>query len=470
MKHIGFGAGSALLDLKSDFVRGLSYLVDNHPQKQGRKINSLEIFNPSVLLSEDKEDIFIYVLSQAHGAAISSQLKEMGFIEGRHFINIFDLLKNNEIPELYGKGSVIKLTAPKIIRHGRHSRLICEFDDHGETIELWFEVDNEYEQYLLHERSDAFLICLLWYAMRTGRDIECTAPVTEELLYNIETLLIPSLVKYSKPRLYETRIYCTAESEKLENAGGVGTGLSLGVDSFHAVMKLLDSKYRSMALTHLCIFNTPVAYTGAMGANVEDVRGKRFELAEKAAEEIGLPLVEINSNLSSAILMPHGDANTMINLASVFSLKKLWKTYHYASTFNISMFSVGRGNGFNDLFIAHCFSDSDIRIYIEGIEKTRPEKVADIAEFDLARKYLHVCGYKDTNCNVCSQCTRTMIEFEMAGKLDNFRDVFNADYYLQHRDEYYKRLFESYQSGDAHAKEAIGYLLGNLDKILPRWR
>lgn len=466
MKHIGFGAGSALLDLKSDFVRGLFYLVDNHPQKQGRKINDLEIRNPSVLLEEDKEKIFIWILSQAHGASISLQLKEMGFVEGRHFINIFDLLKNNEIPELYGKGSVMKLAAPKIIRHDGLSRLACEFDDNGETIELWFEVDNKYEQYLLYERSDAFLICLLWYAMRTGRDIECVAPVTEELLYNIETLLIPSLVKHSKLRLYPTKIHCVTESEKLESAGCVGTGLSLGVDSFHAVQKLLNSKYRSMALTHLCIFNTPVSYTAAMGVKVEDVRQKRFKLAEKAAEEIGLSLVKINSNLSSALLMPHGDANTMINLSPIVALKKMWKTYYYASTFNISMFSIGRGNGFNDLFMAHCFSDSDMRIYIEGIEKTRPEKVADIADFDIARKYLHVCGFADANCNLCSQCKRTMIEFEMAGKLDHFRDAFDVDYYLEHRVEYYKSLCESYRSGDAHAREVIEYMLENPDKIL----
>lgn len=465
MKHIGFGAGAALLDMKDDLVRGLSYLVDNHPQKQGRKINGLEIFNPSVLLSEDKENIFIWVLSKAHGATISMQLKEMGFVEGHHFINIFDLVNDNKIPEFFGKGSIIKLTAPQIVRHGEYSRLTCEFDDNGETIELWFEVHSQYEQYLLHERSDAFLICLLWYAMRTGRDIECAAPVTEELLYNIETLLIPSLVKHSNPRLYPTKIHCVAESKKLANANCVSAGLSLGVDSFHAVMNLLNSKYKSMALTHLCIFNTPVSYTGAMGAKVDDVRKNRFQVAREAAGEIGLPLVEINSNLSSAILMPHGDANTMMNLSPVFALKKLWKTYYYASTFNISMFSVGRGNGFNDLFMAYCLSDSDMRIYIEGIEKTRPEKVANIAEFGMAQKYLHVCVFADENCNVCSQCTRTMIEFEMAGKLDNFKDAFDVDGYLQHRSEHYKRLYERYKSGDPHAQEAIEHMLENLDKI-----
>ena len=38
MKHIGFGAGWVLLEMKKEFVRGLSYLVDNDGRKQGKKV------------------------------------------------------------------------------------------------------------------------------------------------------------------------------------------------------------------------------------------------------------------------------------------------------------------------------------------------------------------------------------------------------------------------------------------------
>lgn len=302
--------------------------------------------------------------------------------------------------------------------------------------------------------------------MRTGRDIECTAPVTEELLYNLETMFIPSLIKHSKCRLYPTKIHCITESKKLGNSNGIGTGLSLGVDSFHAIKNLMNTPYNSIALTHLCMFNTPVSYTAAMGNQINNVRKQKAELSQKVAEEIGLPLVKINSNLSSAMLMPHADANTIMNLSAVFALKKLWKRYYYASAFNLSMFSAGCGNGFNDLWIAYCFSDSDIRIYIEGIEKTRPEKVVSVAELDIARKYLSVCGFAAGNCNACSQCRRTMIELDMAGKLNYFKDVFDVDDYNEHRSEYVKTLCEFYKSGDAYAQEAIEYMLQYPDKLL----
>lgn len=465
MKHIGFGAGGILLSANDNFVRGLSYLVDNHPQKLGRKLAHLEIFNPDILLNEDKEKIFIWVLTKDHGATIKSQLRKMGFTEGRHFVSIFDLYRHNEISELFGQGSAITLSAPKIIRHGGRSRLTCEFNDNGEQIQLWYEVDGKYEQYLLHERSDAFLVCLLWYAMRSGRDIVCTAPVTEELLYNIETLIIPTLTKHSTSKLYPTKIHCATESKSLENACGVGTGLSCGIDSFHAIMNHLNPKYKSMKLTHLCIFNTSVTYNGGMGANVNAIRTKRFELARKAAEELELPLVEVDTNLASAILTNHADSNTFMNFSVVFALKKLWKTYYYGSTYNISMFSAGQGSGFNDLLLAYCCSDSHMRFYIEGVEKTRPEKVVDVSDFPIARKYLRVCALKDVNCNVCSQCRRTMIELEMADKLEEFRNAFDVDYYYEHRHEYYKEVYNLYQSGDARAKETIGHIMNHLDQV-----
>ena len=466
MKHIGFGAGYVLLSANDNFVRGLSYLVDNHPQKIGRKVADLDIFSPDVLLNEDKESIFIWVLTKAHSDSIKSQLMEMGFIEGLHFIGFYDLDRQNEISDLFGKGSAITLSAPKIIRYGDRSRLTCKFSDNGELIELWYEVDSKYEKYLLSERSDAFLVCLLWYAMRSGRDIVCTTPVTEELLYNIETLIIPTLAKFSTSKLYPTKIHCATESKHLANTGdAVGTGLSCGIDSFHAIMNHLDPKQISMKLTHLCIFNTSVSYPGGMGSSVNDIQVKRFELARKAAKELKLPLIEVDTNLASSILTNHADSNTFMNFSVVFALKKLWKTYYYGSTYNISMFSAGNGSGFNDLLLAYCCSDSDMRIYIEGIEKTRPEKVADVSEFLVARKYLRVCARTNNNCNVCSQCRRTMIELEMAGKLENFRDVFDVDYFLEHRREYYKEVYEQYKSGDARDVETIGHILNNLDQL-----
>ena len=88
--------------------------------------------------------------------------------------------------------------------------------------------------------------------MRKHHDIHCKAPITEELLYNINEYLIPSLTKYDK-RLYNVKIIAPVETEAMQNAGAVGTGVSGGVDSFHAILNNTNGKYKNLQLTHLCI-------------------------------------------------------------------------------------------------------------------------------------------------------------------------------------------------------------------------
>ena len=44
---------------------------------------------------------------------------------------------------------------------------------------LWFSVPLDYQQYLCPERSNAFVVAMLWYAMLTGSDIRFEAPVSK---------------------------------------------------------------------------------------------------------------------------------------------------------------------------------------------------------------------------------------------------------------------------------------------------
>ena len=141
---------------------------------------------------------------------------------------------------------------PYIAQNGDRSRLVCDIGiNRRETRTVWFEVDREYEKYLCTERSDAYVIGLLSWAMRAGHDITCTVPVSEELLYALREYLIPSLVKYA-PSFRAVEINAPAAGTPLANAGAVGTGLSCGIDSFHVISRQLASPYKTLNLTHLC--------------------------------------------------------------------------------------------------------------------------------------------------------------------------------------------------------------------------
>ena len=54
-------------------------------------------------------------------------------------------------------------------------------DDSG----LWFAVPIEYKNYLCAERSDAFVVAMLWYAMITGSDIESVAPMSDRMVFHV---------------------------------------------------------------------------------------------------------------------------------------------------------------------------------------------------------------------------------------------------------------------------------------------
>lgn len=468
MKYIGFGAGNIIGETNQEFLRGLSYLVDNDKSKQGLSIDELNVFSPYVLLNEEKENTLIIVLSKLFYTEISKQLREMGFVEGRHFIKAFGWYGNDEISAPFGKNPDIILSAPKVVQTGGRSRLVCEILEDDEQKELWIEVDNEYAKYFCFERSDAFLIGLLPYAMRQGKDIKCMAPVTEELCYNIETVLIPAMVENCDQRLHNTKIYTEMTSESLICEGGVGTGLSCGVDSFHAVLNFVNSKYKSMKLTHLCINNTGAFYKGYSDAGVDYVRRDTYNKARNVAKELGIPLIETDSNIQYGF--PVTDFNITATFATmfvVFSLQKLWRIFFYASTYKCSLFSMKdndiNDNAFFDLLTFNCFSRADIKIYSEGAEKTRLEKLRAIADYDIVQNNLKVCRVQAINCCVCDKCRQTLLDIDAIGKLEKFSSVFDIDYYKDNRDEYLEWLCTKKQWDDCFRVETYEYLIQDPD-------
>ncbi len=99
--------------------------------------------------------------------------------------------------------------------------VLYTIDGKGKTV--WYQVDRQWEGYVCTERNDASLLAVLHWAMVNGYDIECEAPISEELFYKLNETLIPALCVGSK-RMYPAKIKCHTASDDLlcENAvGGV---------------------------------------------------------------------------------------------------------------------------------------------------------------------------------------------------------------------------------------------------------
>lgn len=348
---------------------------------------------------------------------------------------------------------MITIGQPRIEENAGKTRLICDIGEDGIEQEIWFEVDNEYARHLCHERSDAYLIGLLSHAMLNKHDITCTAPVTEELLYNIQTHLMPSLVKHGKT-FHRVNIHARTTSEPIGERTGVGTGISCGIDSFHAVLSHYDNdQFPDFKLTHLCINNVGAFNECYESAGIDLVKQQCYERSRKVAHELGLPLIETDSNFQQAIPQSHSQTHTYSSLFAVFCLQKLWKTYLYASSgYDYSAFSLNNHDqqdpSVYELLSLNCFSTKQLKIYSEGGAKDRFEKTEFIVSHPTVHRHLHVCIHKSTNCGDCHKCKRTLLTLDALDKLDLFRESFDIAAYRDNKTMYYIWLYGQHKAGN----------------------
>ena len=349
----------------------------------------------------------------------------------------------------------------------------------GEIKIVHVSVDKLYGKFLSPERADYALIGMLRYALRFGHDITCKAPVTEQLLYNINEVLIPTLKK-SDDRNYPVKIFAETAppldkldySETLDNNfktfyfaandlgnfkieqvrqekfGAVGTGLSCGVDSFYTVLKHFQSNYPSMDLTHIAVFNVG-SINGIYGKeNIPRVKSEVWERAEKVAAELNLPLVKLDSDFQNVIPQNHLLTHTYMDAFAIYSMQKLWSKYYYSGAYAFSEFSL-HSNLMEDpalfeLLLLDCFSTQAIKIIPTGSEGSRKDKTEFIADFPIVQKNIHVCTSRgDTNCGVCGKCVRTLFDLDALNRLDDFKESFDIENYRSHIRDRYRYLYRT---------------------------
>ena len=292
---------------------------------------------------------------------------------------------------------------------------------------LWIETDKNYSDYLLLERADAFVCALLPFAIRTGKDIVCEAPVTEQFLHNLNEILIPQLCIHDE-RLYHTKIFADSDSSILICGNAVATGISCGVDSFYTVSLYMASNFKTMNLTHLYCGNYLYGNHGLI-----------YERAKSASQDLNLPLIRTATNINEALNLPHLYTHFFKTMFGVLGLRKMFRIYYYSTAEDFSHFQLKdnsiRDTAETELLLLYVFTCTDFQLVTGGAKSERLEKTKAISEFAVAKKYLNVCLYpeKEINCGKCEKCRRTLLMLDMHNALDLFRNVFNIDDYHQDR-------------------------------------
>ena len=264
-------------------------------------------------------------------------------------------------------------------------RLCADISLNGRGVTLWFGVEPEQERYLSAERSDAFVVTMLFSAMRGGHDIYCETPMSERLHYQLENYLIPSVCAAGE-RYKSIKIHAPLTAERMTNLGGVGTGFSGGADCLYTVMTHgAESPY---PLTHLAVFNVGTfdgpEYQKNYHAACKD--------AAAVAKELGLELVCLDSNAVEVLNEDFLTVYAYRLLAGALALQGLFSVYLLSSGRAFGEFEMDLSNtAAYDLLIVHCIQTETLATYCSGGEAKRSQKLLALADWQPAQRWLHPC-------------------------------------------------------------------------------
>ncbi len=365
---------------------------------------------------------------------------------------------------------------------------VIDYGDDGEesvdSKEVFFSVPSEYSEYLLTERCDAYVVLLIRYAVSAGYNIRSDIPVSNDLYYNLVEQFLPPVVKNDG---YPARLFLKRGSS-VGGGKAVGTGLSCGVDSMYTVMRLKDYPDEEFRLTHLCINNVG-AFNGIYRMEgIDNVRQGMYANARRAAAEIGLPLIETDSNVDDVLHQNHYLTHTFTSSFAILCLKKLWRYYFYASSGVdcITEFSIKGHLMFPpskyELLTVNCFSTGSMRLYIDAPTVSRYEKTVAISEYPVAQRHLVSCTSSYRNCSKCDKCIRNMMALDSIGRLEDFGGIYDLELYRNFRyrymwylyskkdDDYFAPVFDNFARMEDPDFKSTGELFSAVEDFDLAWR
>lgn len=318
---------------------------------------------------------------------------------------------------------------PYITNIGRVFRLQSEILSDSFKKTYYFEVEENYGKYLCFERSDAFVVGLLYFSMVHGFNIICEAPLSERLYYQLTNTYIPNMSRQDPELFKEITITAQLDSKPIMNIGGVGASVSGGVDSFYTILRNYNKKTKEYNITHLLLTDCFNIY------HEEAETRKRFEdmcvSAKKISDELGLDFISIYTN-ENIFWYPHFvDLYCMRYCSLPYALQKLFAVYNYSTSYQYKDFTFkaeNRDASHYDFFTVHLISNENITFYSSGGEASRADKAEYIANNKVVQKYLQVCNLHHTvNCCVCDKCIRTQLDLYACKKIQKFDAVFDLN-------------------------------------------
>jgi hypothetical protein len=340
---------------------------------------------------------------------------------------------------------VINKTILEKFEDGNVVSSIIEMND--EKRKLWFKISNLSEDLILIEQTDAFLIAILFLALKKGENILIKGTISHKLLHNVNNYLIGALCLSNssfKPIHVETEKL--SETDRCIKKVGA-TGISCGVDSFATYFKHNQDK-KSFKIEYLTFFNVG-SHGDFGGEKAREVFNNRFNQANQFAKDVNLSIIKIDSNLSEFLRFNFLQTNTLRNVSCVLLLQKVVKNYYLASKNRFDTFKLNpEDNQDFDTLILPLVSTESTNIHSAVSNFQRTERTYFISNFDLTYIHLDVCtnpsasGNKN-NCSICSKCMRTQLTLDLYGRLKNYTAVFHLENYYERKDKFIAEIYNT---------------------------
>lgn len=321
------------------------------------------------------------------------------------------------------------------------ARVSHGFTSGGVRRELWYEVEARLAPMLCVDRCDAALLGLLTLAMIRGEHIRLGAAVSEQLHHALSHGLVPILT-ILLPQLSPVRIVPDAGvSEGLPPSTGVGAAFSGGIDSFCTVVEhtsaAVSPGYRISHLVHTNV--------GAHGPGGRQRFRQRAGRLQACADELGLPLVLMDSNLHELLVSDFSSTHSLRHLSAALMLQPLFRRFLYSSAYSYRDCDVvaSADGGAMDPMALHLMSTEAMQALVVGCQHTRIDKTLIVSREPLSYRFLDVCVEPESprvNCSRCWKCLRTLLTLEMLGVLERYGDVFDLDLYRSCRAAYIATL------------------------------
>lgn len=345
-----------------------------------------------------------------------------------------------------------------------------------EDSSLWFSVPLEYGKYLCKERSNSFVLALLWYAMVTGSDIEFDAPLSKRLHDGLTKRLMPALEEDGYGAI---RLLGPVSDEPVWNEGGVVTGLTCGADSTYALHVYGgDDAPEGLKLTHAVYAHAdylfpylepPYDVDELIAEHERRYNAHALEGAKYIASQHGLPLIEIKTNYDRDYYR-----GGLIYTGPYRFLSCTMALEHLFAAYLITSSGSGSDSEKASLLVPHysnliveCCSTESLRLVSSDNEEryTKLEAIADDTAF---QKSVSVCS-NDTedgkNCGECFGCWKTMVPLDVMGKLDKYGERFDLDKYYSNRRGVFEDMIRFSQRPESRTpRKIVAQILRHADE------